>query len=257
MNTAVQGGCSVCFGNGYTMTGQPCGCGALQRRLLSVPNLQSEIEKLRTENASLQARVTAFSDLTGLMQKSLEEDTARISELLEENAALAEQNGKMREALEETGACLDEDDGLSTIISKALALPDLSTPAINQSEAGFVAEINNLKEQVEELQQSKFKRFREDECWIYQGDGEDHLESLVCPVVVTVAQIKQIKAEALREAAIKLERINNDYACEVGYLEPDTNAYVCNDEFAMERMEAFDDAIASLRAKADELEGKR
>ena len=59
----------------------------------------------------------------------------RFAKLRAENAELAEQNKKMREALEETGACLDEDDGLSTIISKALALPDLSTPAINRIKA--------------------------------------------------------------------------------------------------------------------------
>ena len=33
--------------------------------------------------------------------------------------------------------------------------------------------------------QQRFARFNEEECWIFQDDGEDYLESLVCPVVTT------------------------------------------------------------------------
>ena len=41
-----------------------------------------------------------------------------------------------------------------------------------------------LHRENQELRNTRFVRFNEDECWIYQGDGEDHLESLVCPVVI-------------------------------------------------------------------------
>lgn len=34
-----------------------------------------------------------------------------------------------------------------------------------------------------------------DNYWIYQGDGEDHLESLTCPVVITAAQLMRILDE--------------------------------------------------------------
>lgn len=41
----------------------------------------------------------------------------------------------------------------------------------------------NLRD-LDELRAKKFARFKNEECWIYQGDGQDHLESLVCPVVI-------------------------------------------------------------------------
>ena len=69
----------------------------------------------------------------------------------------------------------------------------------------FIRKAEKMEEQVDKLQRAldtqsrilettynemmdlkviNFKRFNEDECWIYQGDGEDYLESLVCPVVI-------------------------------------------------------------------------
>lgn len=44
--------------------------------------------------------------------------------------------------------------------------------------------LENTYDEMMDLKVTKFKRFNEDECWIYQGDGEDNLESLVCPVVI-------------------------------------------------------------------------
>lgn len=40
----------------------------------------------------------------------------------------------------------------------------------------------------------KFAGFSNEECWIYQGDGEDHLESLVCPVVISANDLMAILA---------------------------------------------------------------
>ena len=60
---------------------------------------------------------------------------------------------------------------------------------------GHVEEIKLLKQQIDELLSKKFARFANDECWIYQGDGEDHLESLVCPVVISASQLLQIEKQ--------------------------------------------------------------
>lgn len=53
---------------------------------------------------------------------------------------------------------------------------------------GALTEANRIVErqqaEILELKAKKFARFNNDECWIYQGDGDDHLESLVCPVVI-------------------------------------------------------------------------
>lgn len=47
------------------------------------------------------------------------------------------------------------------------------------------AEINSLKEK-------QFAHFANEECWIYQGDGTDHLESLVCPVVISPQKLIEL-----------------------------------------------------------------
>jgi len=39
---------------------------------------------------------------------------------------------------------------------------------------------------------NRFARFGNEECWIYQGDGEDHLESLVCPVVISPKDLLEL-----------------------------------------------------------------
>jgi len=40
----------------------------------------------------------------------------------------------------------------------------------------------------------RFARFTNEECWIYQGDGYDHLESLTCPVVISAKELMQLIA---------------------------------------------------------------
>ena len=60
-------------------------------------------------------------------------------------------------------------------------------------------------------------------------------------------------AATLQTAAFELEKKNNEYANEVGYFEYDTGAWVCENDYANCRLEATDDAISFLRAKADEL----
>jgi len=50
-----------------------------------------------------------------------------------------------------------------------------------------VAEIERLRE---ELQIHRDKA--QDNYWAWQGDGEDHLESLVCPVLIQPSQLSAI-----------------------------------------------------------------
>ena len=38
----------------------------------------------------------------------------------------------------------------------------------------------------------RFAQFANDECWIYQGDGRDYLESLVCPVVISAQKLIEL-----------------------------------------------------------------
>ena len=68
-----------------------------------------------------------------------------------------------------------------------------------QAKQAELDELNNrfshLKKEVSELRDIKFIRFNQDECWIYQGDGNDNLETLVCPVVVKPSVLIELQAE--------------------------------------------------------------
>ena len=50
MSTSAPIACSMCYGSGYNMAGQPCSCGSLRTRILSK---RREIVQLRAENAEL------------------------------------------------------------------------------------------------------------------------------------------------------------------------------------------------------------
>lgn len=49
-----------------------------------------------------------------------------------------------------------------------------------------------VEQERDELRVLKFKKFNEEECWLYQGDGNDYLESLVCPVVISPEKLIDI-----------------------------------------------------------------
>ncbi|TVU79900.1 hypothetical protein FQP85_22170 [Pseudoalteromonas neustonica] len=49
-----------------------------------------------------------------------------------------------------------------------------------------------VEQERDELRILKFKKFNEEECWLYQGDGNDYLESLVCPVVISPEKLIDI-----------------------------------------------------------------
>lgn len=49
-----------------------------------------------------------------------------------------------------------------------------------------------VEQERDELRVLKFKKFNEEECWLYQGNGNDYLESLVCPVVISPEKLIDI-----------------------------------------------------------------
>lgn len=44
--------------------------------------------------------------------------------------------------------------------------------------------LHDKEQEFKKLESKKFAKFDNEECWIYQGDGYDNLESLACPVVI-------------------------------------------------------------------------
>ena len=60
------------------------------------PDAQAEIAKRDARIETLEIRLSGFSDLTGLMQSSLEGDTSRISELLDQNEKQADEIERLK-----------------------------------------------------------------------------------------------------------------------------------------------------------------
>lgn len=62
--------------------------------------------------------------------------------------------------------------------------------------------VDAYKLHVDEMRETQFRRFNNEECWIYQGDGEDYPESLICPVVISAEQLRTfLAAERERDEA--------------------------------------------------------
>jgi hypothetical protein len=53
-------------------------------------------------------------------------------------------------------------------------------------------ELRQCKQNLEDEKVKKFTRFNQEECWLFQDDGEDHLESLVAPVVVSPYKMQEL-----------------------------------------------------------------
>lgn len=47
-----------------------------------------------------------------------------------------------------------------------------------------------------EAENEALRRERQGEIWYWQGDGEDHLESLTCPVLIEAADLRELLKEA-------------------------------------------------------------
>lgn len=62
------------------------------------------------------------------------------------------------------------------------------------------------------LRIDRFKRFNEEDCWIYGGDGHDNLETLICPVVLQPQQLLEILQERdeLKECLNDVRRLTKE-----------------------------------------------
>lgn len=70
-------------------------------------------------------------------------------------------------------------------------------------EASYKTE-ERLESDLRELRRKQFRRFDDDEYWIFMDDGEDYPESLICPVVISAQQFRDFmslrdKLEDLKE----------------------------------------------------------
>jgi len=56
----------------------------------------------------------------------------------------------------------------------------------------YEEQIDSMQLQIDELKRKQFATFNNEECWIWQGDGDDQLHTLVCPVVISAAELQAI-----------------------------------------------------------------
>ena len=84
---------------------------------------------------------------------------------------------------------------------------------LERKSQGYVEHITSALQEIEELRAKKFHHFNDEDCWIYQGDGNDHLESLVCPVVISTQTLMALESDnqRLRE----LLRESSEYLTEL------------------------------------------
>lgn len=69
---------------------------------------------------------------------------------------------------------------------------------LNWLYAQDTAETRVAYEEITKLRAKKFANFNNEDCWIYQGDGMDNLHSLVCPVVISAAELEALREDAKR-----------------------------------------------------------
>jgi len=65
--------------------------------------------------------------------------------------------------------------------------------------------IDRLRAEIARSKESQFARFADGECWIYQGDGYDYLESLTCPVVISAEKLIELS----RRQATPVDPLND------------------------------------------------
>lgn len=100
------------------------------------------------------------------------------------------------------GVSYATEGNIGEICARSLAMNSQLTAAQSRV-AGHIEHIKSLEAEVAELRAIKFRRFSNGDCWIYQGDGEDHLESLVCPVVMSAQQVMEFEKAQSRVAELE------------------------------------------------------
>ena len=76
----------------------------------------------------------------------------------------------------------------------------------------YARDIGIRDKEISVLREKTMARFANDDCWIFQGDGNDHLESLVCPVAIMPAVLSAIikERDALAAELKALREIDRD-----------------------------------------------
>ncbi|WP_067097885.1 hypothetical protein [Marinomonas atlantica] len=64
----------------------------------------------------------------------------------------------------------------------------------------LASEVRSRDKELARLRSRQFFGFNNEECWLWMGDGTDHLESLVCPVVISPVDLMALIQKSEGEA---------------------------------------------------------
>lgn len=125
------------------------------------------------------------------------------------------------------------DSAIKTIESQAATIAELRR---NQEAAiaGYKEQLRATTAERDELRLLKFARFNNEDCWLYQGDDNDHLESLVCPVVISAPKLIEIlernttPTPAADEARTKPKCIKCDGTGEIAQYPDEIDCNACD-----------------------------
>lgn len=199
---------------------------ALGEYLCSVDDLPSAIRRLvsaykeRNETAAkFHTQLNAQEEEFATKLAENEADNKRLSSAVMLRAdRLASAQAQIRQYRDALYTCRTSETSMHQShdqhrVAAALALPAdtsaleaIKAEAIKKATSGHVEEISLLKAEVERLRNVKMARFNNEDCWIYQGDGNDNLESLACPVVIYPEALEAIvkqAGEVMRERCAK------------------------------------------------------
>ncbi len=180
---------------------------SIEQLQAKVAELEEEIERLRADNIAFARNLKGKSATTG----------ATYEHICTQLAAEQLNNKRLREALEAVIKVHGYESGIpvEAISTQANteALDKYVDEKVKGATTGHVEDIRFKNKEIEELRRIKMARFNNEDCWIYQGDGEDHLESLSCPVVVypsvliELTKQRDLAVEALEWIASSLPQI--------------------------------------------------
>ena len=90
----------------------------------------------------------------------------------------------------DNGKFYSESGSVMSDVTHWMNLPDDPTTPVIDAKSGYIQHIRDLDDEVKRLRDIKLVRFHNDDCWLWQGDGYDYPDSLVCPVVMSADTLR-------------------------------------------------------------------
>lgn len=97
---------------------------------------------------------------------------------------------------------------LSDLINKN-TLTELELVKLQRMAAYLYDENASQSDIIRNQNLQQFRRFHDDECWIWQGDGIDNIDTITCPVVIHPRELSRLLSSN-RMVHDTIQRMGND-----------------------------------------------